>query len=215
MLRLPPAAPPVSEPRWIIVVGSSMDSGKTTACSSIIRGLVDAGHAVGAAKITGTASGRDFGAYADAGALPVVDFLDAGYASTVGCTDDQLAKVATDLAAYLRATPIEYGIIEIADGLLQHETRALLSLIGEVFPRAELVVTARESMSAASAIADLRALGHRPAVASGPLTNSPLVAREVELAASLPAIRTAELGKWFAKRAVAPTDAEPLAAPTL
>jgi hypothetical protein len=215
MLRLPPASPPAGEPRWIIVVGSSMDSGKTTACTSIIRGLVDAGHAVGAAKITGTASGRDFGAYGDAGAVPVVDFLDAGYASTVGCGDNELANLAADLASYLRAASIEYGVIEIADGLLQHETRALLSLIGQIFPRAELVVTARESISAASAIADLRALGHTPVAASGLLTNSPLVAREVELAASLPAIRTAELGKWFAKRAVVPTDAEPLPAPTV
>src|SRR5207244_5621002 len=56
-----PRAAVALEPAWIVVVGSAMDSGKTTACASLIRGLVEAGHTVGAAKVTGTASSRDFG----------------------------------------------------------------------------------------------------------------------------------------------------------
>jgi hypothetical protein len=64
---------------WFVVVGSAMDSGKTTACASLINGLVGAGYRVGAAKLTGTASARDVGSFRDAGAQPVVDFLDEGW----------------------------------------------------------------------------------------------------------------------------------------
>jgi hypothetical protein len=205
----------MSEPRWIVVVGSAMDSGKTTACAAIIRGLVEAGHSVAGAKMTGTASGRDFGAYADAGAFPVVDFLDAGVPTTAGCSDQELARIAADLAAHIRAAPVDFGVIEIADGLLQRETRTLLSMLNDMLPEAEIVLTARESMAAASGIEQLRGLGYSVVAASGLLTNSPLIAREVELATDVAVVRTSELGTWFAARAAQPADAEPVTVPRL
>jgi len=190
----------VREPRWIIVVGSSMDSGKTTACSSIIRGLVEKGHKVGAAKVTGTASGRDFGSFSDAGAQPVLDFLDAGYASTAGCDIAELLDVTGYLASHLRAADLDCGVIEIADGLLQPETRALLEHIRGVLPDPEIVVTTREAMSAVGAVEMLSALGFQVAALSGLLTNSPLVRREAELGSGVTTVATSDLGRWFAKR---------------
>src|SRR5205085_3536331 len=112
----------VSAPRWIVVVGSAMDSGKTTACTSLIRGLVESGARVGAMKLTGTASSRDVGSFRDAGATAVLDFLDAGWASTAGCSGPQLVEIAGKLTAHLRGTSIDCGVIEIADGPLQAET---------------------------------------------------------------------------------------------
>jgi hypothetical protein len=208
--RLPRAAvgPPGTEPQWIIVVGSAMDTGKTTACASLIRGLVDAGHTVGAAKLTGTASGRDFGSYRDAGAHPVVDFLDAGWASTAGCTPDELRDITNYLNARLRASSVTFGVIEIADGLLQRETRLVLETINASNPEPKVVVTTRESIAAAAAVAWLTSIGLEVVALTGLLTNSPLARKEAEFASGVTTVRTNELGPWITART------EPSAAPT-
>ena len=57
-----PAPPPVVPPLGtIVVVGSSMNAGKTTTVVSIVRGLTQAGLVVGAGKVTGSGSGKDPG----------------------------------------------------------------------------------------------------------------------------------------------------------
>jgi molybdopterin-guanine dinucleotide biosynthesis protein len=212
-LPRPVPGPPGPEPRWIIVVGSAMDSGKTTACASVIRGLVDAGHMVAAAKLTGTASGRDFGAFRDAGADPVVDFLDAGRASTAGCTREELSSTADYLFARVREASVDWGVIEIADGLLQRETRMLLELVRSAAPNADIVVTTRESLSAVAAVELLNSFALRTVALSGLFTNSPLAREEAEASSNVSAVRTSELGPWFAQRATqlaAESAAEPV-----
>jgi hypothetical protein len=200
-LPRPVPGPPGSEPRWIVVVGSAMDSGKTTACASVIRGLVDAGHTVAAAKLTGTASGRDYGAFRDAGADPVVDFLDAGWASTAGCTQEELNCTADYLFARVRAASVDWGVVEIADGLLQRETRMLLEIVRSATLDADIVVTTRESLSAVAAAKLLASFGLRTVALSGLFTNSPLARQEAETSSNMFAVRTSELGTWFAQRA--------------
>jgi len=198
-LRLPVAGAVQREPRWIVVVGSAMDSGKTTACASIIRGLAASGHRVGAAKLTGTASGRDFGSYRDAGAEPVFDFLDAGWASTAGCTPADAREIVDLLASHLRAAPVSWAVLEIADGLLQRETNDLLGWLPTLLGPVEIVLTARESMAAVAAVERLAGLGYAVSAVSGLVTNSPLASREVELASAATCVPTNELGRVFAR----------------
>ena len=66
----------------ILVVGSSMNSGKTTTAGTLVRALSRANFSVAAAKITGTAAGKDGRFYEACGARPVLDFTSAGYPST-------------------------------------------------------------------------------------------------------------------------------------
>ena len=47
------------QPLTIGVLGTSMNSGKTTTAATLVRSLAQAGHKVGAGKITGTGSGGD------------------------------------------------------------------------------------------------------------------------------------------------------------
>ena len=70
---IPKPLPPV-----LVVAGTAMNAGKTTAAARLIRGLVRAGKRVGAAKVTGTGAGGDYWQMKDAGASEVVDFIDAG-----------------------------------------------------------------------------------------------------------------------------------------
>ena len=59
-----------------------MNSGKTTTAAHLIKGLVQAGLKVGAAKLTGTGAVGDIWLMQDAGANLVLDFTDTGFPST-------------------------------------------------------------------------------------------------------------------------------------
>ena len=78
-----PAAPRSLEIPVVLLIGTSMSSGKTTAGRVIIRALKYMGLNVAAAKLTGSARYRDILQFRDAGASYVVDFVDAGLPSTV------------------------------------------------------------------------------------------------------------------------------------
>jgi hypothetical protein len=203
-LALP--SPPVAcaEPAWVVVVGSAMDSGKTTACASLIQGLHSSGYRVGAAKVTGTASARDFGSFQDAGADPVLDFLDVGLPSTAGCSPAELRRVIAALVGHLRARPLHAAVLEVADGLLQSETAVVIGELGERLERPRAVLTARESLAAVAGVERLVAMGYEVAAVSGVLTNSPLASREVERACGVSCIPTALLGRELVPDIAAP-----------
>ncbi|MEL7281213.1 MAG: DUF1611 domain-containing protein, partial [Pseudomonadota bacterium] len=78
---LPARVRPSSLPA-ICVIGTSMNSGKTTAAVALSHGLTRAGWRVGALKATGTGSFGDFNQLVDSGAAYVADFSDAGMATT-------------------------------------------------------------------------------------------------------------------------------------
>ncbi|MDH3431803.1 MAG: NAD-dependent epimerase/dehydratase family protein [Gammaproteobacteria bacterium] len=67
----------------ILMVGTSMSAGKTTAGRVIIRELQKAGLRVVGAKFTGAGRYRDTLSYGDAGAAAILDFVDAGLPSTI------------------------------------------------------------------------------------------------------------------------------------
>jgi hypothetical protein len=186
---------------WFVVVGSAMDSGKTTACASLINGLVGAGYRVGAAKLTGTASARDVGSFRDAGAQPVVDFLDEGWPSTVGCSDEELLTLVTSLAGQLAGAGVEVGVLEIADGILQADTDFLIRALPDVLGDAAFVLTARESLAALAGVERLTAMGREVVAISGVLTASPLTQREVTRSTTTPCFATSVLGDELARSA--------------
>lgn len=192
------APKPVNEPAWLVVVGSAMDSGKTTAAASLIHGLSKTGRRVGAAKITGTASSRDVTSMRDAGADPVYDFLDMGFPSTAGMEPHILEGVLAGLAAHLRNSGIDVAVLEIADGLLQTETDHLLGLLPRHLGAVGVILTTCESLSAAAGVVRLETRGLEVLATSGVLSSSPLARREAELASGVPCIRTRELGTYVA-----------------
>jgi hypothetical protein len=84
----------------VLIVGTSMSSGKTLSGRLIVRLLKEAGLNVAGAKLTGAARYRDVLSYGDAGADAIYDFVDAGLPSTV-----------CDSATYRRALDILLGKI--------------------------------------------------------------------------------------------------------
>ena len=95
----------------ILVIGTSMSAGKTTSAITIVRRLVRMGLRVAGTKVTGVARYREILAMADAGASPVVDFVDAGLPSTV-CGPAVYRKALANLIARIAAAEPDVVVVE-------------------------------------------------------------------------------------------------------
>jgi len=179
----PKPLPPV-----IVVAGTAMNAGKTTAAVRLIRGLVRAGKRVGAAKVTGTGAGGDYWQMKDAGACEVVDFTDAGYASTYQLAPQEIEKVFLRLLSHLGSLKTDVIVVEVADGVLQAETATLLASQGFSYYCDKLIFAASDAMGAVAGVQWLQSKGLNVHAVSGALTASPLAVRETSTALGLPVL---------------------------
>jgi hypothetical protein len=190
-------------PTTIVVVGTSMNAGKTTTVAAIAHGLTAAGLRVGAAKVTGTGAGGDPNLFADAGAAEVLDFIDAGYASTYRVPVDALADAFVLLHGELAGRDVDAIVIEIADGILQPETKALLEHHTVTDRITGMVFAAGDAMGAVAGVATLRGMGLPVLAASGLLTASPLATREAQSILDVPVYSPDDLGDATIARTLA------------
>ncbi|XVX21039.1 hypothetical protein ACQP1U_03960 [Actinomycetota bacterium] len=81
----------------------------------------------GVTKVTGTGSGNDVWVMLDAGAHQMLDFTDAGMASTFRQSIPDLERVMGQLISHLTMSGCGINFVEIADGVFQQETSRLLT----------------------------------------------------------------------------------------
>ncbi len=181
------------QPRVTVVCGTSMESGKTYTAMSLIIGLRRHEKRVAGIKLTGTAAGRDTWQMLDAGAHPALDFVDGGFPSTYLCTLDELLNLYSLLTAHTALQGAEWVVIEIADGLLQGETAALLQ--SPVFTATvdDWVFATSDPLGAAGGMRVLREWGIEPVAISGLISQSPLGMREVKAATGVECLTAGEL----------------------
>jgi hypothetical protein len=170
----------------ILVLGSSMNSGKTTTAGTLARALSRANFSVAAGKITGTAAGKDGRFYEACGARPVLDFTSAGYPSTYMLALEELLGVYESILGNLRASNPDYIILEIADGVFQRETRMLLESAEFRRSADHVFFAAGDSLSAESGVRLVREYGLPLRATAGSITQSPLASREAEEALGMP-----------------------------
>ena len=165
----------------LLVIGTAMDSGKTTLASRAIELLVGAGFRVGGAKLTGTSRMKDIYRMQRAGAVAVCDFLDAGYPSTYGATTDELERIFTALMTYLKDQGADMMVLEVADSVFQPETEAVLSS-PVIMDRIKMIIgAASDSMAAYGMYAYLKEThGVAPDFISGIIISQPLCVRELK-----------------------------------
>lgn len=167
----------------VLMVGTSMSAGKTTAGRVIIHELKNAGLKVVGAKFTGAGRYRDTLTYGDAGAVATVDFVDAGLPSTIvpearfkEAMDYMLSRIAYHepdvVVAEAGASPMEpyNGSIAI-NSLAEHVAFVVLCASD---PYAVLGVKT--------------AFGLRPDVVTGPATNTTAGVELAEKLTHLPAL---------------------------
>ncbi|AGF72277.1 malic enzyme [Corynebacterium halotolerans] len=182
-------------PEVIAVLGTAMNSGKSTTQACLVNGLSAAGRRVGAGKITGTGAGNDRMIYHDAGAHRVIDFTDFGYPTTFRLNFAEIRTLTVRMIDEL-ATDCDVVIVEIADGIYQGETARLLR--DELFQDTvdQVVFAATDALGAYAGVSALQEAGLRVAALAGVVTSSPLAAdeaRDVLVPAGVPVHPTFDL----------------------
>jgi len=182
-------------PLVVAVLGTAMNSGKTTAAAHLVRGLCGAGVGVGATKVTGTGAGGDLWLLADAGANPVVDFTHAGLATTYRCPALEVERAFRLLTSHLAAAGVDAIVLEVADGLLQPETAGLVRSRCFADRVDAVILAAGDAMGAAAGVDRLREWGVPAMALTGVVSSSPLGAREAQAATGLPVFSPDQLAE--------------------
>lgn len=166
-------------PPLVLILGTSMNSGKTFAAAEIIRCWVQNGIRVAAGKLTGVAALRDTLSMSDNGAAATASFLHCGLPSTVNAPD--LAAVGRTVVRELERSKPDVIVLELGDGIIGgYRTRDIL-----VDPDIQRRTTARvlcagDLVGAWGGVTYLEAIGHRPEVISGPVTDNAVGTRYIE-----------------------------------
>ncbi len=178
-------------PTVIAVVGAAMNAGKTTMAGSLVHGLARAGLRVGATKVTGTGSGCDVWRLQDSGAERVLDFTDAGHASTYLLDTAEVVRTATGLVGALAACDVV--VVEVADGVFQRETAELLG--APEFARLVdgFLFACGDALAADAGVRWMREHGLPLVALGGRITQSPLAMREARERAGVPILGTSDL----------------------
>ncbi|MEL7257495.1 MAG: DUF1611 domain-containing protein [Pseudomonadota bacterium] len=188
----------------ICVVGTSMNSGKTTAAVALSHGLTRAGWRVGALKATGTGSFGDFNKLVDSGAAYVADFSDAGMATTYLEPMERVIGGIDMLLAESTEHGCDIAVVELADGIFQRETAALLADKAVQARFGGFIFACGDAVAAAGGVLRLAELGIRPMALTGILSCSPMAVSEAEDATSVSVLTKRQLED--------PADANALAA---
>lgn len=175
---------PGNQPKTWVVVGSGMNAGKTTTVANIIRGARQQGARVAALKITGTGAGGDLWHFKDAGAQCALDFTDAGYATTAGISTEEINNISHSLISQVHEQ-VDLIVIEIADGLFQRETGAVLAHSPLMSAAEKVVFATSDPMAAESGVRMLKSYGITPCAISGAITASQLSSQEAEQATDI------------------------------
>ncbi len=173
--------PGMTSPRPIdvvLVAGTGMSTGKTTVARKVLRALARRGVRVAGCKLTGTDSPRDLSEYRAAGVLHATDFSDYGFPSTYGASEAELCHLFDCMLEDCAARDAQLVVMEIADGILQQETRLVLESSAIRSRVAGVVLAASCSSSALFGVRTLEESGWSVWAVSGLISNAPLFMRE-------------------------------------
>lgn len=188
-----PIAAPRHRPLVVAVLGTSMNSGKSTTLACLVNGLTNAGLVVGTGKVTGTGAGGDLNLFRDAGAVRVLDFTDFGHPSTYLLDQQEVVALWTRMVDTLSADAPDVVVLEIADGLYQRETRMLLAEPAFGSRVDHVVFAAQDALGASAGLAELGRHGVHALLVSGVLTASPLATGEARSVLDVPVVDTYDL----------------------
>jgi hypothetical protein len=173
----------------ILIIGTSMDSGKTVAAVALVRELVGMGKRVAGAKVTGVGRLRDILAMQDAGADPVMDFVDVGLPSTV-VPRDEYEPCLELLRSKLAAAEPDVVVIEAGASPLE-------PYCGDVAMRVlhdQVVMTVLCASDPYAVFGVTQAFGMKPDLVSGRATSTEAGIRLIEKLVGVPALNVVNPG---------------------
>ena len=157
----------------ILITAASMDSGKTTVASEIIKTLTRIGMRLAAAKLTGVGAMRDLYRMEDYGVYESVSFVDAGVTSTANVDPKTVVGVAKGALNYLSRGKPDAIIVELGDGILGNYGVVQILKDKEFQKNVRLHITcARDPAGALKLTEDCEKFGVPVDVMSGPITDN-------------------------------------------
>lgn len=185
-------------PPIVVLIGTCMDAGKTTAAAVLIGEMTRRGMTVAAGKLTGVSARRDVLQMQDCGAQPVAVFTDFGVITT---NEQNAVAAAHGLVAHLSESEPDVLVLEMGDGLLgSYGVHALLSDAALVGATRSVVLCAQDPVGAWGAkalLADRYGLGVD--VISGRVTDGPTGLRYCREQLGTPAWNALRDGKSLAE----------------
>lgn len=152
----------------VLLVGTSMSSGKTTTGRLVVHELERIGLNVIGAKLTGAGRYRDILSYRDAGASAIFDFVDAGLPSTV-VPETEFRRVIRPLLHHINGLSPDVAVIEAgASPLEPYNGTAAIKEIGEDNIRCKILCASDPY----AVVGVEKAFGLRPDLVTGPATST-------------------------------------------
>lgn len=178
---------PVEESKFdapvILMLGTSMSAGKTTAGRVIIHELKSLGLRVVGAKMTGAARYRDTLSYRDAGASAILDFVDAGLPSTV-VPEPRFREAMKYMLSRLAAEKPEVVVVEAgASPLEPYNGDLCIKAL-----RKHIAFVALCAWDPYSVVGVQKAFDLQPDIITGPTTNTTAGVRLAEKLTGIPAL---------------------------
>ena len=171
----------------LLIIGASMDAGKTTTAANLIHGLSLAGWHVNAGKLTGTGCAKDIHKMLDAGARRVLDFTHCGFCSTAETTNEELHSISSTLISHLSQGKPDLLVLEIADGIIQKETQRLVRMLVTEQKVDGAMLAIHDVLSAGSGADIVERQFKLPLLGiSGAVTQSPLSTAELRSVTNIP-----------------------------
>lgn len=151
----------------ILLIGSSMSAGKTTAARILVRMLKNMGLRVVGAKLTGAGRYRDVLSMYDAGADAIFDFVDVGLPSTIGAPEP-FRRDLRQLLTRMAGAAADVAVVEAgASPLEPYNGDVAVDALGE---SVRLTVLCTSDPYAVVGI--ISAFGHPPDFVTGIATNT-------------------------------------------
>jgi len=164
----------------VAVLGTGIDSGKTTVTSFLIKSLHNYIEKISACKLAGTASQKDLYSYEDSGANNVFDFVDYGLPST--CLINQEKVIESSISIINKASKDnDLVFVELGDGYHgQYGTKEIIEN-KEISKNIKIIVICAYDVSGAvNILENLNKYGFKDTliIISGPVTNNITAFRE-------------------------------------
>lgn len=163
----------VNKKKIVAIIGSGMNSGKTTTASGIIQMLASEGKRIAVAKVTGVGAMKDVYQMIDCGCIYGASFVDCGIPST--CIDDKniIIKSTKGIINHLNKTDADIIFLELGDGLYGNYGVRELLLDEQIRGQISLyIICANDIPGSLKLYQDCMEIGFKPDVLSGAVTDN-------------------------------------------
>ena len=175
-----------------LTLGTSAEVGKTTAGVTVLRTLLDNGHAnVIALKATGTSGLTEIMTYQDYGAAQVFDCVDFGLPTTYPSNRKGIDRIFDKALDTCLSIPADAVLIECGGDMLGANVPVFLKRLKRRRSRVKVILAAADAIGALGGTRMLRGLGLTVDLITGPCTDTLTLRQRTQTLCRTPAMNMA------------------------